>query len=68
MRKGSQDGCDSEFSISIEDQLGSLWRDAFLKSYKAMDKELRSHPTLDCFCSGSTAVTIVKQVFYRIFT
>ncbi|XP_076933229.1 putative protein phosphatase 2C 52 [Bidens hawaiensis] len=38
-----------------------LWREAFLKSYKAMDKELKSHPNLDCFCSGSTAVTIVKQ-------
>lgn len=61
MSKSTQDGGDSEFSISIEDQLGSMWRDAFLKSYKAMDKELRSHPTLDCFCSGSTAVTIVKQ-------
>ncbi|GJZ20436.1 probable protein phosphatase 2C 52 [Tanacetum coccineum] len=38
-----------------------LWREAFLKSYKSMDKELKSHPNLDCFCSGSTAVTIVKQ-------
>ncbi|KAK1371278.1 PPM-type phosphatase domain-containing protein [Heracleum sosnowskyi] len=26
-----------------------------------MDKELRSHPNLDCFCSGSTAITVVKQ-------
>ncbi|KAM7277042.1 hypothetical protein ACFE04_018908 [Oxalis oulophora] len=46
---------------SAENKLNSLWRDAFLKAYKAMDKELRSHPNLDCFCSGSTAVTIVKQ-------
>ncbi|XP_019194666.1 PREDICTED: probable protein phosphatase 2C 52 [Ipomoea nil] len=45
----------------VEDKVDSLWREAFLKSYKAMDKELRSHPNLDCFCSGSTAVTIVKQ-------
>ncbi|KAK9152642.1 hypothetical protein Sjap_000122 [Stephania japonica] len=57
--KKTQD--EEETSESPEDQLGSLWREAFLKSYKAMDKELRSHPTLDCFCSGSTAVTIVKQ-------
>lgn len=47
---------------AVEDKMDSLWREAFLKSYKAMDKELRSHPNLDCFCSGSTAVTIVKQV------
>lgn len=46
---------------SVEDKISSIWRDAFLKSFKAMDKELKSHPTLDCFCSGSTAVTIVKQ-------
>ncbi|KAI4341074.1 hypothetical protein MLD38_025844 [Melastoma candidum] len=39
----------------------TLWREAFLKSYKAMDKELKSRPSLDCFCSGSTAVTMVKQ-------
>ncbi|XP_008799206.1 probable protein phosphatase 2C 64 [Phoenix dactylifera] len=38
----------------------SAWREAFVKSYKAMDKELRSHPTLDCFCSGSTAVILFK--------
>lgn len=44
-----------------EDPLISVWRDAFLKSFKAMDKELRSHPAVDCFCSGSTAVTLVKQ-------
>ncbi|XP_057505766.1 probable protein phosphatase 2C 52 isoform X2 [Actinidia eriantha] len=44
-----------------EEKAASLWREAFLKSYKAMDKELKSHPNLDCFCSGSTAVTIVKQ-------
>ncbi|CAE6138426.1 unnamed protein product [Arabidopsis arenosa] len=42
-------------------KLKGLWGEAFLKSFKAMDKELRSHPNLDCFCSGSTGVTILKQ-------
>ncbi|CAO2813306.1 unnamed protein product [Amaranthus hypochondriacus] len=51
----------AEKNDSSEDNISSLWRDIFLKSYKAMDKELRSHPNLDCFCSGSTAVSIVKQ-------
>ncbi|XVF44417.1 hypothetical protein PTKIN_Ptkin02bG0118800 [Pterospermum kingtungense] len=58
--KKPDDG-NSEKDGSPEDRLHSLWREAFMKSYKAMDKELRSHPNLDCFCSGSTAVTIVKQ-------
>ncbi|KAK8613357.1 hypothetical protein V6N13_101122 [Hibiscus sabdariffa] len=62
--KGSSeklDSGDSEKEVSAEDRLTSLWREAFMKSYKAMDKELRSHPNLDCFCSGSTAISIVKQ-------
>lgn len=59
------DVVEPEKNSSPEDQVDSLWREAFLKSYKAMDKELRSHPNLDCFCSGSTAVTIVKQVRIR---
>ena len=37
-------------------------KNSLLKSFKLMDKELKLHPTLDCFCSGSTAVTLVKQV------
>uniref|UniRef100_A0A803Q7A4 protein-serine/threonine phosphatase n=2 Tax=Cannabis sativa TaxID=3483 RepID=A0A803Q7A4_CANSA len=36
-------------------------KNAFLKAFKLMDKELKLHPTIDCFCSGSTAVTLVKQ-------
>ncbi|CAO2813307.1 unnamed protein product [Amaranthus hypochondriacus] len=51
----------AEKSDLSEDNISSLWRDIFLKSYKATDKELRSRPNLDCFCSGSTAVSIVKQ-------
>lgn len=57
----TSEGAETDKDALIEDQMSSSWRDVFLKSYKAMDKELRSHPNLDCFCSGSTAVTIVKQ-------
>ncbi|XP_076947517.1 putative protein phosphatase 2C 52 [Bidens hawaiensis] len=67
--KSSSNICCNEDSVSegpdcetvVEDKMGLSWKDAFLKSYKSMDKELRFHPRLDCFCSGSTAVTIVKQ-------
>ncbi|CAI0549848.1 unnamed protein product [Linum tenue] len=59
--KRLEDGGDLDKDGSTEEKLDSLWREAFMKSYKAMDKELKSHPNLDCFCSGSTAVTIVKQ-------
>ncbi|KAE8702392.1 putative protein phosphatase 2C 52 [Hibiscus syriacus] len=59
--KKKVDGGDSEKDVSAEERLTSLWREAFMKSYKVMDKELRSHSNLDCFCSGSTVVSIVKQ-------
>ncbi|XP_027349094.1 probable protein phosphatase 2C 33 isoform X2 [Abrus precatorius] len=36
-------------------------KDSFLKACKNMDKELKLHPDIDCFCSGTTAVTLVKQ-------
>ncbi|GJY61922.1 probable protein phosphatase 2C 52 [Tanacetum coccineum] len=58
-RESGSDVADCE--VGTDDKPDTLWRDAFLKSYKSMDKELRYHPSLDCFCSGSTAVTIVKQ-------
>ncbi|XP_052207834.1 probable protein phosphatase 2C 6 isoform X2 [Diospyros lotus] len=34
---------------------------SMLKAFKLMDKELRFHPIIDCYCSGTTAVTLVKQ-------
>ncbi|OIW06029.1 hypothetical protein TanjilG_11716 [Lupinus angustifolius] len=52
---------ESEKDSSSANELNSTWREAFMKAYKAMDKELRAHPNVDCFCSGSTAVTLVKQ-------
>lgn len=37
-------------------------RESFLKASKIMDKELKMHRDIDCFCSGTTAVTLIKQV------
>lgn len=36
-------------------------KESFLKAFRVMDWELRMHQTIDSFCSGTTAVTIVKQ-------
>ncbi|MCE5166304.1 hypothetical protein HAX54_017212, partial [Datura stramonium] len=52
---------DQDKDQGVADKMETQWREAFLQSYKAMDKELRSQPNLDCFCSGSTAVTLLKQ-------
>lgn len=35
---------------------------ALLKSCQQIDKDLKMHPTIDCFCSGTTSVTLIKQV------
>lgn len=37
-------------------------KQSLLNAFKLMDKELKLHPTIDCFCSGTTAVTLIKQV------
>ncbi|KAI3783716.1 hypothetical protein L1987_42802 [Smallanthus sonchifolius] len=36
-------------------------KDSFLKAFKVMDRELRMYANIDCFCSGTTAVTLIKQ-------
>ena len=47
-----------------ESEMFVIWRDSFLEAFDSMDRDLRKHATIDCFCSGSTAVTVLKQVFY----
>ncbi|CAN1281304.1 Probable protein phosphatase 2C 34 [Linum perenne] len=38
-----------------------IWKESFLKTYAAVDQQLKHHPKIDAFSSGSTALTIVKQ-------
>lgn len=38
-----------------------IWKDKFLESYSKMDEKLKTHPKLNCICSGTTAVTLVVQ-------
>lgn len=40
----------------------AVMKDSLLKAFKVMDKDLRLHGNIDCFFSGTTAVTVVKQV------
>nr|XP_043622087.1 probable protein phosphatase 2C 66 [Erigeron canadensis] len=34
---------------------------SILRAFRLMDMELKMHPSIDCFCSGSTAVALIKQ-------
>ncbi|XP_047327666.1 probable protein phosphatase 2C 33 [Impatiens glandulifera] len=36
-------------------------KELFLKAFKVMDRELKFHTNFDSFCSGTTAVTLIKQ-------
>eukprot|EP00252_Welwitschia_mirabilis_P027942 TRINITY_DN9835_c1_g1_i2.p1 TRINITY_DN9835_c1_g1~~TRINITY_DN9835_c1_g1_i2.p1 ORF type:complete len:458 (-),score=116.17 TRINITY_DN9835_c1_g1_i2:217-1590(-) len=37
------------------------WKGCHLRAFKVMDKELKLNSSLDCHCSGTTAVTVIKQ-------
>ena len=38
------------------------WKESHLMAFKEMDQDLRAHPGIDTFCSGTTTVTVLKQV------
>ncbi|XP_027181272.1 probable protein phosphatase 2C 72 [Coffea eugenioides] len=42
------------------------WKDAFLSAFKVMDKEIKLLENVDCSCSGTTAVVVVRQGDYLI--
>ncbi|OIW20746.1 hypothetical protein TanjilG_21811 [Lupinus angustifolius] len=57
---------ESRTSIDAEEttkhpEIFQTLKQSFLKAFKVMDRELKTHPSIDCFCSGTTAVTLVKQ-------
>ncbi|KAL6139345.1 hypothetical protein ACLB2K_064622 [Fragaria x ananassa] len=59
---------DEDFRASIDSEesekhpeIFHTLKESFLKAFRVMDRELRIQPSIDCFCSGTTAVTLVKQ-------
>ncbi|KAK4835032.1 hypothetical protein QYF36_004245 [Acer negundo] len=57
---------ESRASVDLEDtekipEIFPTLKESFLKAFKVMDRELRIHANIDCFCSGTTAVTLIKQ-------
>ncbi|KAF5445141.1 hypothetical protein F2P56_034213 [Juglans regia] len=58
------DECYETLEVEANENLPEMYiplKRSMLKAFKLMDKELKLHPTVDCFCSGTTAVTLVKQ-------
>ncbi|CAA0815498.1 Probable protein phosphatase 2C 6 [Striga hermonthica] len=58
-----EDGCESLEAEEPEKipEMHMPLKKSILRAFRLMDKELKAHPTIDCFCSGTTAVTLIKQ-------
>ncbi|XP_030541840.1 probable protein phosphatase 2C 65 [Rhodamnia argentea] len=54
----ARESCEEDFG---PDMLLSTWEASFIKSFKEIDEELSLDSSIDSFCSGTTAVTMVKQ-------
>ncbi|KAL3531632.1 hypothetical protein ACH5RR_005153 [Cinchona calisaya] len=54
------DNVDSD-SDKSQNQFFSSWKARILKSFKEMDEELEGDAAIESYCSGSTAVAVIKQ-------
>lgn len=43
-------------------EIFTTFKESFLTAFKSVDTELRAYSNIDSFCSGTTAVTLIKQV------
>lgn len=59
---------DLDFKTEVDKNLHrfNIWKQSYLKTYSAMDQELKHHPRIDSVHSGTTALTIVKQVIRNL--
>lgn len=55
---------DPDFDSESEKNLNrfNIWKHSYLKTCAAIDQELEQHRGMDTFNSGTTALTIVRQV------
>ncbi|KAK9057146.1 hypothetical protein SSX86_024513 [Deinandra increscens subsp. villosa] len=59
-----EDNLSEEFEVGEKEQVPEKYtplKKSLLKAFRLMDMELKTHPSIDCFCSGSTAVALIKQ-------
>jgi hypothetical protein len=41
-----------------------IWKQSYIKTFAAIDQDLKQHTGIDSFQSGTTALTVIKQVNY----
>lgn len=44
------------------------WKEACINAFKVMDQEIKLQENLDCSCSGTTAVVVVRQVRNQVIS
>lgn len=59
---------DSDFDLESDKKVHSfdVWKQSYLRTCAVVDKELEQHRGLDSFYSGTTALTVVKQVMWGL--
>lgn len=57
---------DLDFNMEIDKNLHrfDLWKQSYIKTCASIDQDLKQHAGIDSFQSGSTALTIIKQVIH----
>ncbi|KAK1315634.1 putative protein phosphatase 2C 73 [Acorus calamus] len=56
-------GIEEEIEVEKKSTQFDVWKESYLRTCTAVDKELKRHCGLDSFYSGTTALMIVKQVW-----
>ena len=61
---------DLEFKIEADGYIHGfdIWKKSYLKTCAAVDQDLKQHNRIDSFRSGTTALTIIKQVIDPLFS
>ncbi|CAO2837512.1 unnamed protein product [Amaranthus hypochondriacus] len=57
---------ESRISVDLEEthkepEIFQILKDSFITAFRMMERELRVQTSVDCFCSGTTAVTLIKK-------
>lgn len=57
---------DSDFDLESDKKVQpfDVWKQSYLRTCAVIDKELEQHRGFDSFYSGTTALTVVKQVVW----
>lgn len=59
-----EDNLSEELEVGEKERVPEKYlplKKSILKAFRLMDMELKTHPSIDCFCSGTTAVALIKQ-------